>query len=67
MKKNKNLNYLNKKISLKLLDAIRLLNILETLNDGDAKEDTLIGIIKNKIETSFHDIQDCRRMISSAD
>lgn len=67
MKKSKDLNYLNKKISCRLLESMRLLDILETLNDGEAQEGTLIGIIKNKIEASFNDIQDCRRMISLAD
>ena len=67
MKKNKDLNYLNKKISNRLLESIRLLDILETLIDGKAKEDILISIIKQNIKTSFNDIQDCRRMISFGD
>lgn len=67
MNKNKDLNYLNKKVSNRLLDAIRLLEILEKINDGEAQEDTLIGIIKQKIETAFNEIQDCRRMISFGD
>ena len=67
MKKNKDLNYLNKKISNRLLESIRLLDILETLIDGKAKEDILISIIKQNIKTSFNDIQDCRRMISFKD
>ena len=67
MKKNKDLNYLNKKISNRLLESIRLLDILETLIDGKAKEDILISIIKQNIKKSFNDIQDCRRMISFGD
>lgn len=67
MTNKKNLNYLNKKVSNRLLDAIRLLEILEKLNDGEAQEDTLIGIIKQKIKTAFNEIQDCRRMISFGD
>ena len=67
MKKNKDLNYLNKKISKRLLESMRLLDILETLIDGKAKEDILISIIKQNIKTSFNDIQDCRHMISAGD
>ena len=37
MKKNKNLNYLNKKISKRLLESMRLLDIWETLIDGKAR------------------------------
>ena len=67
MTNKKNLNYLNKKVSSKLLEAIRLLDILEKINEGDAQEDTLIFIIKSKIKTAFKDIEDCRRMISFGD
>ncbi|MGN0014929.1 MAG: hypothetical protein ACI37T_05870 [Candidatus Gastranaerophilaceae bacterium] len=63
MSNKKNLNYLNKKVSCKLLDAIRLVEILEKLNDGETQEDILISILKYKIKTAFKDIEDCRRMI----
>ena len=67
MNKNKNLNCLNKKISNRLLESMRLLDILETLIDGKAKEDILINIIKQNIKTSFNYIQECRHMISTGD
>lgn len=65
MTDKKDLNYLNKRVSCRLSDAIRLLDILETLNDGNAQEGILIKIIKQNIKISFDDIQDCRRMISA--
>ena len=66
MKNYKNLNHLNKRVSNRLLDAIRLVEILEKLNEGEAQEAILISILKYKIKTTFKDIEDCRRMISSA-
>lgn len=63
MKNYKNLNHLNKRVSNRLLDAIRLVEILEKLNEGEAQEDILISILKYKIKTAFKDIEDCRRMI----
>ena len=65
MKKNR--AQIHKDISGKLLDSIRLLEILDTLNDGEAKQAIIIDILNQRISYAFHSILKCRRMISTKD
>ena len=67
MKRTKNLSQLHKDISGKLLDSIRLLEILNTINDGEPKNDILIQMLNQKISSAFHNISKCRKMISFSD
>jgi len=67
MKKNKNLSQLHKDISRNLLESLRLIKILDELNDGEAKYSILIDMLQQKISTSFNSISKCQRMISLTD
>ncbi len=65
--KQRNLSEISRDISDMLLESFRLLEILEELIAGEAKEDLLISIVKNNVESAFKDIEKCREMISVAD
>lgn len=67
MKKTKNLSQLYKEISRNLLDSIRIIEILDTLNDGEAKQDILIKTLNKKITSAFNNMSKCRRMTSLED
>ena len=64
MKKNKSLAKISKNISSKILDSIYLIDVLDDLADGEAKELTILNIIRNNLKTSFNDIEQCRKIIS---
>lgn len=67
MKKQRSISELNKEISGYLLDSINLLEILENITDGEAREDVLIGLIKRKIKSAFFDIEKCRKIVCISD
>ena len=67
MKNTKNLSQLHKDISGKLLDSIRLLEILETLNDGEPRNNVIIDILNRNINSAFNSISKCRKIISVTD
>ncbi len=62
-----NLAEICKTVSSRLLKSIRLLEILETYIDGEARLGTLTSILINDIKTSFHDIENCRQKIGIFD
>lgn len=64
MNNKQSLSKLSRNISRKLLDSIYLLEIMEELTDGKAKEGTLLDIVQNKIHTAFNDIEQCRKILS---
>ena len=64
MKKRKNLSQLQQNISENLLESIRLVEILDELNDGEAKRDILINMLHKKICSAFNNTSKCRRMIA---
>ena len=63
-KKHKNLAQLNKEISNRLLNSCYLLEILEDIMGGEAKEGILIDTVKRNVLKSFDDIEKCRKIIS---
>ena len=67
METTKNLAELSKTISGKLLDSLNLLNTLEDITDGEAKQTTLLTIIQNNIKSAFNEIEQCRKMIYISD
>ena len=67
MKHKRNLAELTYDISNNLLDSIRLTDILEDQIDGEAKSDTILRLIRNKIKSAFFNIEKCRKIISIVD
>lgn len=66
-KQRRSVEQINKDISGKLLDTLRLLEILEEMIDCSAKEELLVTIAKRNVELAFKDIEKCRVMISVVD
>ena len=64
MDENRNLAQIQKEISSKILDSIYLTDVLSDLTDGEAKFCTIVNHIKNNLQISFKDIEQCRKMIS---
>lgn len=67
MEKTENLSELTKKISGTLLDSLYLTEISADLVDGEAKENTLVQILKCNIKKSFLGTEKCRKIIGSGE
>jgi len=63
-KGKRNLAEINKDISLRLLDSVCILEILEDMFDGERKESFLIDTAKKNLRKAFEDIEKCRKIIS---
>lgn len=63
MEKETTLVELCKSVADKLLESINLLDILNDIADGEAKQGTILSILKNNIVTSFVEIEECRKKI----
>ena len=66
MEETKNLAELHKEISIELLDSLRMLDILSDIN-LEPKENTLIELVKEKVNSAFHKTCQCRKMIYICD
>ena len=66
-KKRRSVEEINREISRKLLDSFHILEILEDITEGEAKEDLLIRAVKDNVWKSFKDVERCRTMISVVD
>lgn len=67
MEEQQNLKELSEEISSKLLDSMRLIEILSELNDGEAKQETLLDIIRKNTTCAFKNTETIRKMISHAE
>jgi len=65
-KKNRSLEVRTKTISGRILNSMRMIEILETMDIEDVKIYELILIIKSNLKVSFNEIEVCRTMISIA-
>lgn len=60
----KNLEELTAEASGKLVDSIAIIDILSDMFDGSYKEDTVLIILKNNVESAFRLIEQSRSLIS---
>ncbi len=65
MENRTELAYKSQNISGKLLKSIYLLEVLEDLSEGEAKEGTLINILQEDIKSAFKDVENCRKIIET--
>ena len=63
MEQNASLAELQTDISKKLLSSKRLLDILDNLIEGNAQASELVVILKNNINSAFHKIEECRKIV----
>ena len=66
MEETKNLAELHKEISEELLDSIRMLDILSDIS-SEPKENTLINLVLEKVNSAFDKTSECRKMIFICD
>ena len=59
------LAYKSQNISDKLLKSIYLLEVLEDLSEGEAKEGTLINILQEDIKSAFKEVENYRKIIET--
>ncbi len=64
MENEKSLATMNQQVSAKLLESMYLLDILEDLLEGNAKESIILSLVIKNIEFSFDEISECRKIIS---
>lgn len=63
----KNIKERNKETASKLLDSLYLIEALDDILDGKAKECTILNIIKQNIHIALDEINQCQIMISDID
>jgi|GEM_PF-4225467 len=54
---------LSRNIAGRLLEALYILDIMETLAEGDGKSEILIKMLKHNIKPAFDEIEECRRSL----
>ena len=67
MEEQTNLQKMTEEISNKLLDTKYILDVLEELTECDPRENILISQARERVESSFLTVENCRRLIANID
>ena len=63
MKNNKSIRKLTQNASLKIVNSMYLIDVLDEILDGSGKETTVLCIVRKYLNCAFKDIEQCRKII----